>query len=81
LSEFGVKIGHGSQDSPPSPPSKVGLVALVALYFTAIAAYIAILALVNVDFSTHTLSQMMIGLFVLVGAVGVAVIYLAASAR
>jgi hypothetical protein len=59
--------------------NRVGLVAIVALYFTAIAAFIAILALVNVNWNTETLSKMMIALSVLMGAIGVGVVYIAAG--
>jgi hypothetical protein len=61
--------------SPTSSGNRVGLCVNRGLYFTAIAAFIAILALVNVNWDTEALSKMMIALMVLLGAIGVGVAY------
>lgn len=64
--------------------SRVGLVTLAGLYLAGlagIAVVLAVVALANVDWDTRTLSQMVIVLFVLVGGLFVAVVYLAAARR
>jgi hypothetical protein len=71
--------GHSPFSNWRSSSARVGLVAIVGLYFTAVATYVAITALVNVNWNTETLSKLIIGLIVLVGAIGVGVVYVAVS--
>jgi len=56
-------------------------IALVGLYFAIVAVLVAILALVNVDWDNETLSKLVLVLFVMVGAIGIQVIYSSQSQR